>query len=281
MQRTLLLVIIAGSVAAFGAADESLAPLLVLTAAVGLLINPRAGFAFPVRQRLLDVSLVLCVIGMAIQLVPLPPAVHDALSPHARDITARVALPASVDGWMPLSIEPHGTRQALATFAAAVLVFWLARGVFASGGIRKFCRLLALIGVIASVATVVLRAAPNLMPELWPTAVGGGRPFGPFVNRNHFAGWLLLVIPVTAGYLMAHLRIHFSDARTFREMARGVTQSLGAPLLLAVVIMTVVLTTTLSRSALVGLAAASATAWLLSRQRLSAMDWGSMRGVPA
>jgi O-antigen ligase len=266
VQRTLLLVIIAASVVAFGRADAWIPPLLVLAAAVGLLINPRAGFAFPIRHRLLDVSLILCVLGIALQLAPLPAGLHDALSPHARDITGRVALPASAGRWMPLSIEPHRTREALATFGAAVLVFWMARGVFAIGGIRKFCRVLAVIGVAASAAAVAQRTAPHLMPELW------------LVNRNHFAGWLLLVVPLTAGYLMAHVRIHFGDARRLRDMAEGVTRSAGAPLLLAVVMMTLVLTTTLSRSALIGLAAASATGWLLSRQRLEAMDWGPMRG---
>jgi O-antigen ligase len=266
VQRTLLVVIIAGSVAAFGSADERITPLLILSAAVGLLINPRAGFAFPMRHRRLDLSLILCVLVIAVQLVPLPPVLHDLLSPHARDITGRVALPASAGRWMALSIEPHGTREALATFATAVLMFWMARGVFASGGIRRFCRVLAVMGVVASVTAVAQRTAPTLTSELW------------LVNRNHFAGWLLLVIPLTTGYLMAHVRIHFGDARTFRDMAEGATRSAAAPLLLAVVLMTLVLTTTLSRSALIGLAAASAAAWLVSRQRLETMDWGSMRG---
>jgi hypothetical protein len=282
VQRTLLLVITAASVAVFGGANERFTPLLVLSAAAALLLDPRAGFAFPIRNRVLDVSLVLCVLGIALQLVPLPPAVHDALSPHGRDITGRIMLPASAGQWLPLSIEPHGTRTALAIFTAAVLMFWLARGVFASGGIRRFCRLLALIGVVVSIAAVIQRAAmPTLLSDLWPTAAGGARPFGPFVNRNHFAGWLLLAIPLSAGYLMAHVRIHFADARTYREVAAGVTRSLGAPLLFAIVIMTVVLTTTLSRSALVGLTAAAAMGWLLARGRLTALDWGAFRAGPA
>ncbi len=31
----------------------------------------------------------------------------------------------------------------------------------------------------------------------------GGNPFGPFVNKNHFAGWMLMAIPVALGYLCA------------------------------------------------------------------------------
>ena len=31
----------------------------------------------------------------------------------------------------------------------------------------------------------------------------GGAPFGPYVNRNHFAGYMEIVIPLTIGYLLA------------------------------------------------------------------------------
>ena len=26
-------------------------------------------------------------------------------------------------------------------------------------------------------------------------------PFGPFVNKNHFAGWMVMVMPLAAGYM--------------------------------------------------------------------------------
>src|SRR5207248_10496984 len=31
----------------------------------------------------------------------------------------------------------------------------------------------------------------------------GGGPFGPFVNRNHFAGWMLMALPLSIGYFAA------------------------------------------------------------------------------
>src|SRR5690606_37385328 len=31
----------------------------------------------------------------------------------------------------------------------------------------------------------------------------GGNPFGPFVNRNHFAGWMVMVVPLIAAYAWA------------------------------------------------------------------------------
>jgi O-antigen ligase len=39
----------------------------------------------------------------------------------------------------------------------------------------------------------------------WGTTPRGLRPFGPFVNRNDFAGWLIMAIPLVLGYAVAHL----------------------------------------------------------------------------
>ena len=31
-------------------------------------------------------------------------------------------------------------------------------------------------------------------------ASGGEHPFGPFINRNHFAGWMVMALPLVVGY---------------------------------------------------------------------------------
>ena len=33
----------------------------------------------------------------------------------------------------------------------------------------------------------------------------GGNPFGPFINRNHFAGWMVMALPLVVGYSCAVL----------------------------------------------------------------------------
>ena len=43
--------------------------------------------------------------------------------------------------------------------------------------------------------------------DLRHLAAGGGRqPFGPFVNRNHFAGWMLMALPLTMALLCAGMQ---------------------------------------------------------------------------
>ena len=38
-------------------------------------------------------------------------------------------------------------------------------------------------------------------------------PLGPFVNRNHFATWAIMVIPLCLGYLGAHAQVHRSPGK--------------------------------------------------------------------
>ena len=38
-------------------------------------------------------------------------------------------------------------------------------------------------------------------------------PFGPFVNKNHFAGWMLMALPTALGYLLAQAEIGMRNVR--------------------------------------------------------------------
>ena len=57
------------------------------------------------------------------------------------------------------------------------------------------------LGVVLSVIGVVQKA---LIDPTQPLVYGflrpRGNPFGPFINRNHFAGWMIMALPLVAGY---------------------------------------------------------------------------------
>src|SRR5262249_13044544 len=38
---------------------------------------------------------------------------------------------------------------------------------------------------------------------LYPTEFEGPLPFGPFINRNHFATWIIMALPLCMGYIAA------------------------------------------------------------------------------
>jgi O-antigen ligase len=63
---------------------------------------------------------------------------------------------------------------------------------------------LALIGVVQLL--VWGGREDRLLYFFWePTYASGATPFGPFVNRNHFAGWMVMALPLVLGYAWAIL----------------------------------------------------------------------------
>lgn len=270
MQLTLLLSLIAVSYLLFaGGPDWTLIPLLVL-AGVTVLVAPRRSVSFPRDQRALDLALVAVIAALVIQITPLPAAVVTALSPHAEDLRATVQFRGLAPSWARLSVDAGATAASLGIVVLAIVTFWIARGVFSFGGsTRQFCRALAIIGGAAAISALVFRvAAPGLINGTLQPESRSANPFGAFINRNHFAGWLLMIAGPVSGYLIAHLRIHPAYRQGFRLALKQFLVSGALVTAMAGLTVVGVMLLTLSRSAVAGLGAAAIFAWHTGRKRL-------------
>src|SRR5688572_8057879 len=204
-----------------GAEPWALVALLSL-AAIAALSSPRATFAFRRHTRPFDLALLALLAAIAIQIVPLPAAVVALLSPEAIKIVAAVQLTplgAAPSSWKTLSVNPDATLLSLGTVALGALSFWIARAVFsAGGGTRLFCRVIAFAGVVAALMAVIQKAvAARSVLFLVEPAARSASPFGAFVNRNHFAAWLLMVAAPVVGYSIARMHIHPARRGQWRE----------------------------------------------------------------
>jgi O-antigen ligase len=153
------------------------------------------------RVRGLAVALGVVALAIAIQLVALPYWVLLWLSPAFDRFFREYQLvyhPASLHA---LSIDPTSTFVALVLFISFALLLiglvclmrrmdleWLVTGVMG-------------IGLALSVVGIVHKAFlnPELVYGFWKPQQSGNI-FGPFINRNHFAGWMLMALPVVVGY---------------------------------------------------------------------------------
>ncbi len=270
MQRTLLLSLIAVSYILFaGGPGWTLIPLLIL-AGVTVLVAPRRTLSFPRDTRALDLALVAVIAALLVQITPLPRAIVGLLSPHAEDLRVTLQFRGFSTNWARLSVNPRATEASLGIVALAIVTFWIARGVFSFGGsTRQFCRALAIVGAAAAISALIFRiATPGLINGTLQPEARSANPFGAFINRNHFAGWLLLITGPVGGYLIAHLRIHPAYRQNFRI---GLTQFLvSGAMVTAMAGLTVVgvMLLTLSRSAAAGLGAAAVFGWRVGRERL-------------
>ena len=274
MQRLLLVLLVAASYLLFaGGRSWTLVPLLVIAGGAALL-TPSRTFALSGYWRSLDLALVALLVAIGLQMVPLPAGVVAALSPHRMEITNATRLTqfgGAPPAWVTLSVDAAATLIALGTVALGVLTFWVARATFSAGGsTRSFCRALTFIGMLFAVTAVLQKAvSPRSVLFMLEPDARSASPYGAFVNRNHFAGWLLMVAAPVAGYLVARTKIHPIRRGRWRESIGQIMSSGVVFTWLAVITIVGILMLTLSRSALTGLGVAALVGWQLGRPRLS------------
>ena len=204
-----LLVTLALGTLAFGAVYPwAYWPMAAACAALGVVGLLRSPGWFQGRMKGLTIAVAVVAGAITLQLVPLPFAVFRAVSPNADRFLAQFSLAYSAQppAWHALTVAPEDT--------AIVLALFLLFGVFLVGLATSVGRLslprlvtsLALFGVAVAVVGVIGRV-PESDKQTHFTVYGfwhteqGGHPFPPFVNPNHYAGWMLLVIALALGYL--------------------------------------------------------------------------------
>ena len=138
-----------------------------------------------------------------LQLVPLPPSVLRLVSPGSFSFYAD-ALIVPLTAWRPISVSPPDTLRGLA-FLAAFSLLYLAvfREVAETVWRRRLLLMVVGVGVALTVVAFVQAASPEprkiygLWRPRWDWAV-----FGPYVNRNHFAGYLVMAAPLAIGFAL-------------------------------------------------------------------------------
>jgi hypothetical protein len=233
-------------------------------------------------------ALLLLALG-ALQLVPMPPSALAALSPESAAIwgsASRVARLAGVapPSAHPISIDPRATAfelfrlgALLATFTAAALL------------IRTHARRLALATVLCGAAIFEslygLREAALQRYEIWGwvNRLIFNRVTGTFVNPNHFAHYIAIVLPLTL--FLAAFAWHVSgpeEAPVQRRLVMLLEQrvlSAGFALIAAVACVAAVLLAQ-SRGALLALCAGLFfVAAMLPRRKIARIGLASAAGV--
>jgi O-antigen ligase len=234
-------------------------PLMIASAGLGLI-----GIIFgPARLPIvLTGCLLLVALAIIVQLVPLDLSRLAQLSPNTVSILQQRNLEFSlgIQHTHPVSIDPRHTRLGLAFFGSLAALLIGTTRMIDRAGARHLAGLITLLGVVLAIVGIVSQATfSGKIYGFWDL-VQGGTPFGPYVNKNHFAGWMLMGIPVAIGYFMAivskgmdgrksglrNLILWFSTERASKALLIG----------FAIIAMSLSLVLTLSRSGITALSAA-------------------------
>lgn len=258
---TAIVLLVAWGVGAFGAVYPwAYAPLLAGAAAVGLwglLTTPRDA----TTSRALGTALLAVGVAVVLQVLPLPRSVLQSVSPEAVRLLRQYSLQyAAYPGWHSLSINPRRTLLGLGFFVCFSLCLAGVSRHLSREGTDKLATALVVIGLAVALVGIVQRASHinGRVYGFW-TPRFRGDIFGPFVNKNHFAGWMLMALPVTLGDLGGRLATGMRNVGPGwrRRIAWGGSSEASALLLVAAAatIMMLSLLLTHSRSAMGALTA--------------------------
>lgn len=196
-------------VLAFGAVyDWAYLPLASGAGTLGLVLWKRTTNAYQGLPRPILLSLGAVVAGATFQLIPLPAGARAAISPSTDtllrtiDLAFAAAATSGTPLLHPLSIDPAATWRGLLLLASFTVLLAGLVPFLGRFGIRPLVAPIVALGVVVAVIGIVQKAllgdgAATGMQiyGFWKPRYMLTTPFGPFVNRNHFAGWMLLVLP--------------------------------------------------------------------------------------
>jgi O-antigen ligase len=250
----LLMATLAWGVLAFGAVYPwAYWPLAVAATGLGVwgIIATRA-WEDP-RARSLALALAAIAAAIGLQLVSLPYAWLDTLSPAVDGFLRRLHIfyhPASLH---PLSIDPTETAIALGLFLAlALFLVGLVRAI-------RYLRLEWLVNQLLgfSIALAVFGVIQKAFGPSDHLRVYGF--WTPFINRNHFAGWMVMILPLVLGYAAALVqRVPHPRLTDLPGWLRWTsTEDAGRPILaiICVLVMAMSIVLTGSRSGMASFAA--------------------------
>jgi tetratricopeptide (TPR) repeat protein len=130
-----------------------------------------------------------------LQIVPLPPAVAQFLSPQAFALHDGAQAPlgtAHRDVWTPLSVDPPATALAAIAMLAVCLTYLTVRYRLRSHGGRSVLNPIVAAGALVAIVFFLHRLAgwTKVYDEYIPRYVGVDPLPAPFLNANHLAGAL-------------------------------------------------------------------------------------------
>ncbi len=148
------------------------------------------------RQWVLPSILMTIFVGLAVfQVINLPSKLIELVSPNTVELRRQLQVSNEPVSWVTLSFFPHATKIELFKWVAlSGLFLFLLRWKLQEDGYQVTRQLIWILLALGCLESVY---------GLYGAFGKGGAGMGTFVNRNHFAGYLLMIIPLSIGLLFA------------------------------------------------------------------------------
>jgi hypothetical protein len=186
---------------------------------------------FPVPPMLLPG--LLFAIWVAIQLVPLPAGVANALS--GAEVLPGAEPPS---GWRTVTVSARQTTTGLVFLCWALVLHSVAAAALSRrDDQQRFRYFVAVLGlVLGAFGLVQMATGARLIYWFWKPLQGSQFIFGPFINRDHFGFYMLMVTPIAFGLVAEayrHYRRRVGSRANLRRLMVGLSSPPGLSLMYA------------------------------------------------
>ena len=240
----------AASVNAWSILVIELTVLVLMAAYLLMKSKPRINSRISSSLRWLKVVFGGFFLFLAVQILPLPVFIVKLISPSSYGFRAMNSLDVVDSKLLSLSLVPSETfREGMEILAYVLLGFLIISTVTSWQRIRRLFFLLVGIGFFEAFYGLfeLQRSNPRIL--FYPKVFNQGSATGTFVNQNHFAGYLEMIIPLAIGLIIARIDLFtLAGEKLNAKIVRMTEKGMLTNLVLTTFIVVMSLAIVLSRS---------------------------------
>src|SRR5262249_8585238 len=133
---------------------------------------------------------------------PVSPRILRELNPHGVELLQRWDLAFAHDlGSHALSMAPASSWVAVVLLVSFSILLLGTSSLASVTDARPLFAVVIVIGTILALVAIIQKPLSPLRIYGFWTPLEGGNPVGPFVNKNHFAASMLMMVPLALGYV--------------------------------------------------------------------------------
>ncbi|MFQ5455317.1 MAG: O-antigen ligase family protein [Nitrospirota bacterium] len=198
------------------------------------------------------------IIIVLFQMIPLPHSIMKVISPARYrlyiDNITNYSIP---NTWQTLTIYTHATKQELIKLICFFSLFLLIiNHIKSRRQIYLIMTTIVISGFMIAFFGIIQHYTWNGHIYWFRKLTYSGSPFGPYVNKNHFAGYMEMAIPLGIGLLLKQgMKNPFPQTIEWRQIIRWLEKkesNISILLLFALIIMISALFLSLSRGGIIG-----------------------------
>jgi O-antigen ligase len=136
------------------------------------------------------------------QIIPLPEQLLTVISPSTIN-TYKEFMDNAELRWLTISLYPNATREELFKLLSYTAIFFVIINHYRTvEQIKGIVRLVAYMGSFMAIFAIIQNMTWNGSLYWFYPLREGLNPMGPYINRNHFAGYMEMAIPLALGLLV-------------------------------------------------------------------------------